>query len=410
MANDFTKQELIAFDKYQEGFDKELDLSMNIAQFTPGPVELERAISATYQRRQPKMAEVIDGFDISGETADDLIDRFVPGFVNKHKNVFFNMNAKELRDPMQMDDAIRSSRRQLAAQVEVDVAEAVANQAAIVIKRNVPTGYADLARCETAMRQRGIQAGDWSLYLNSEDNASMADNLASRQTINQKPTTAMERSRIGNMASFKVGSVDLLPTITGSASTGVTVNGAVTAHTVAVMADNRPVDNRYQDITLSASHGLVVGDAIQIDGVDTVHVLTKQPTGRPYTFRVYGVSGNTVTINAMVTAGPYQNVTAVPADSAAVTVLNNETKMANVFWTKDSVELAKGSIDTSTMNGAGLSVRSATTPQGIQLVMAKQAGLKTFKVETRLHIYYDVNVLDPTRCGLMLCNQTGAVN
>lgn len=410
MANDFAKQELMYFDKFAETFDKDLDLSMKVSHFTPETVSLERSRASTYQRRMPQIADTVDGFDISGETPDDLLDRFVPGQVNTHKNTLFVMDAKELRDPIQMEEAVRASRQQLAAQIEVSVANKAALEAGIVVKRNALTGYDDLAEAESRMNERGIRFGERPFVFNTRDNAAVASNLAARQTINSKPTNAIERSEIGNFAGFNVSRTDLLPTIAAGSSATITVNGAVTAHTVTAMTSDIPTDNRYQTFTASASHGLVVGDAIQFDGVNQVHTITKQDTGKLATFRVYAVATNEITVNAMVVTGPYQNVTAVPADGAAVTVLNNVATQANVFWAKDSIELAKGSIDTSTMNGAGMAVRTMTTPQGIQLVMAKQANIRTFKVETRIHVYYGVTVLDPCRCGILLANQTGSVN
>src|SRR5690606_13106880 len=106
------------------------------------------------------------------------------------------------------------------------------------------------------------------------------------------------------------------------------------------------VDNRYQNITVSATANVKAGDSFTIAGVNSVHHITKQDTGQPKTFRVIEVvSGTVLKISpAIISAGggsdaekQYKNVSATPANGAEITWLNTAAAYQNPFWQKDAI-------------------------------------------------------------------------
>ncbi|MGK3946966.1 P22 phage major capsid protein family protein, partial [Streptomyces caeruleatus] len=58
------------------------------------------------------------------------------------------------------------------------------------------------------------------------------------------------------------------------------------------------VDNRTQQVTVSATTGVTAGSMFTITGIESVHQITKIATGQLKTFRVISVdSGTTMTIS-----------------------------------------------------------------------------------------------------------------
>ena len=250
----------------------------------------------------------------------------------------------------------------------------------------------------------------------------MASNLAARQTLNGKPQTAYEKAYMGQNAGFETFKLDYAYRLTAKTATTVTINGANQYYTpkatsTATTGEVSNVDNRYQNLTVAVSSGTIkIGDAFTIAGVYAVHHITKQSTGQLKTFRVVdivsgaGGSGVIKISPAIISGGGatnaeimYQNVGSTPANGAAITFLNTADGFANPFWHKDSIELLPGSL--SVPNDAGMQVLRATTDQGIEVVMSKQAGINGLDAKFRWDILFGVAVVNPEMAGIMLFNQ-----
>lgn len=99
--------------------------------------------------------------------------------------------------------------------------------------------------------------------------------------------------------------------------------------------------------TAAAAARLKQGDVITLANVNSVNPETKQSTGQLQQFVVTAdvssdAGGNaTIVISpAIIAGGAYQNVTARPADNAAITVVSgaaNSTHTENLIWHKDAV-------------------------------------------------------------------------
>jgi hypothetical protein len=178
------------------------------------------------------------------------------------------------------------------------------------------------------------------------------------------------------------------------------------------------VDNRYQNLTIAVASGTVkIGDCFTIAGVNSVHAITKQDTGQPKTFRITGiVSGGggsgVVQVSPPIISGggstdaelQYKNVTATPANGAAITFLNTVDAYVNPFWQKDALEILPGRY--AVPADAGAAVMRATTDQGIELVMQKQYDINTMKTKYRLDTLYGVVNKQPEMSGIILFSQT----
>lgn len=410
MAHDYPKEIHNAFEDIIDGFDKDLVMSKNASKKVPDAKEMHRA-GDVFWRPQPMIEQVSDGIDSTGDS-NDLSQLYVPASLSHIKRVVWDFDSLQLRDKHYLKQETMAARQALAAAVEEALALNIAMTGGHVITTPGDiTGYNQLALAEASLTEIGVARDNRSFFFNTRDQISVASNLAQRQTINAKPESAMEESRLGRFAKFETHDVDLLPTLTAAAPAGgVTVNGAGQSLAVSpsrelASGEVQNNDNRYQTLVVNSTSGIKAGDAFTITGVNRVHLITKQDTAQPFTNRVIEVvNGTTLKVLAMVSDGKYQNVNAAPADGANITFLNTRTAQTNVFWRGNSVELLGGRLAVDEMRDLS-PLMGTTSTSGIQIVMMKQADIDPVKVRYKFLIFFGTSNLNPMMNGIMLSNQ-----
>jgi hypothetical protein len=422
MTNSFSGEERVAFEEILSGFNDALVLSSLVNKYNTNGTQMARS-SDTIWRPMPYIAQSYDGSDatLNFGSATQLS---VPATIGYQKHATAQLDAKELRDQLQEQRLGKAAAQKLASDINIAVMAVAANQGTIVSKRTTAaSGYADVAEADSLMSEVGITMSDRQFALSSRDYNSMAADLAARQTMTTMPTEAYRRSYIGEVAGFQTYKMDYANRLTAAAGSTVTVNGANQYHTpkatsTAGTGETSNVDNRYQNLTIAVGSGTVkVGDAFTIAGVNAVHHIHKNDTGQLKTFRIVGiVSGSggsgVVTISpAIVSNGgstdaeaQYKNVTATPANGAAITFLNTVAAPMNCFWHRDAIELLPASLAVPT--GAGADIMRATTDQGVELVMQKQFDINTQSTKYRWDTLFGVAMLQPEMAGIMLFSQT----
>tara|TARA_R110000868_G_scaffold191587_2_gene435782 strand:- start:907 stop:1677 length:771 start_codon:yes stop_codon:yes gene_type:complete len=143
-----------------------------------------------------------------------------------------------------------------------------------------------------------------------------------------------------NVPSHTVGALGGTPLVNG-ANQGTINSGATDnprADTTSLVTDGW---------TAAAANRLKKGDVITLAGVNAVNPETKADTGALRNFVVTadvssdGAGNATVIISpAIIAGGAYQNVTARPADNAAITVKTGTASTAyaqNILWHPDSI-------------------------------------------------------------------------
>lgn len=410
MAHEYPKEIHNAFEEIVEGFDKDLVMSSTASKKRPDAKQMHRA-GDVFWRPQPMIEQVSDGLDSTGDT-NDLKGLFVPASLSHIKRVVWDFDSLQLRDKFYLEQETKAARQALAAAVEEAVAQNVAMSGGHVITRaGALTGYDDLALAEASLTEIGVARDSRSFFFNTRDKIGVASNLASRQTLNSKPESAMEESMIGMFAKFRTYDVDLLPQLTAAAATGVTVNGANQGHTVTPSrelgtGEVQNVDNRYQNLTVSSTAGAKAGDAFTLAGVNRVHMITKQDTNQLFTNRIIEVvNGTTLKVLAMIPTGKYQNVSAAPADSTPLVFINTTDAQTNVFWKGNSVELLGGRLAVDEMRDLS-PLMGTTDNSGIQIVMLKQSDIDPVTVRYKFLIFFGTANLNPMMNGIMLSNQS----
>lgn len=421
MANAFSKEEIVAFEEIQEGFEDALVLSKNVSTYATNQTQLERA-NNTIWRPMPYIARSYDGTDMTANF-NDATQMSVPATLGFNKSSPWVLTATELRDALQEGSLGKAAKQKLASDINVALMSVAANQGTLVVKRTAAaSGFDDVAQAEALFNEQGIAHMDRFLALSTRDYNGMASNLASRATMTGKPQTAYEKAFVGEVASFETYKLDYANRIAAAAGGGgITINtlaaGAnyYTPRAVSVGANGETsnVDNRYQTVTVSSTTNVAAGDAFTIAGVNAVHHITKGDTGQLKTFRVISVpSATTMVISPPIVSGQgstdaelrYQNVTVTGSATAAVVFLNTVAAPINPFWHKDAIELLPGRYVVP--ENAGVATMQFTTEQGINVVMQKQYDINTMKTKYRLDTFFGVVNKQPEMTGIILFNQT----
>jgi hypothetical protein len=421
MANNFSKEERVAFENILEGFQDALVLSRQVSVYNTDSTMMERT-NNTIWRPQPYIAQSFTGTDMTSNFKD-FTQLAVPATIGFSKSVPWKMTALELRDALQ-ENRLGNAAKQ-ASDINVAVMNVASTQGTLVVARgNAATGFDDVAQIEAIMNEQGVQDFERCLALSTRDYNGMASNLAARQNlVASKTITAYERSRVGMVGSFDTYKLDYANRLTAAAGVNVSVNGANQWYTpratsTAGSGEVSNVDNRYQNLNITVGSGTVkVGDCFTITGVYAVHHITKASTGQLKTFRVTGiVSGSggtgTVQISPPIISGgggtdaelEYQNVTTTPANGAAISFLNTVTANVNPFWQKDAIELLPGRYVIPP--DAGVAVMRASTDQGIEIVMQKFYDINTMVTKYRLDCFFGVVNKQPEMTGVILFSQT----
>lgn len=420
-SNEFSKEEIVAFDKVIDGFQDALVASKNVNMYGTDGQLMERANDTIWR---PQQYISVGGNRIVGSavSAKNKTQLSVPATLGYQPNDTFELDALELRDALQEGRLGEASKNYLASRINSDVLAVATTQATLVVTRTTAAGtYDDIAQCDSVMNEQGVPADERYMMLNSRDYNGMAGDLAKRQTMTGKPTNAYERSFVGPVSSFDTFKLDSGRRIAAKAATGVTISTLVGALNYYVPVATRTaatgevsnVDNRYQTVTVSSTTNVAAGDAFTVDGVESLHHINKTDTGQPKTFRVISVdSATTMTISPPMISNQggsdveeaYQNVAIAPSATAAITFINYDAAGYNVFWRKPAIELLPGRYAVPT--GQGAAVMRGSTDNGIEVVMTKFFDTRTFKTLYTFDSRYGVCMTGPEQCGILLFNQT----
>lgn len=431
MANNFSKEERVAFEDILEGFNDSMVISKNVSKYGTDGQLMERA-NDTIWRPQPYIMTSTDRTVGSAVSANDVKQLSVPSTLGYKKVVPWQLDALELRDQLQEGRLGKSAYQRLASDVNTAVRDVVSTQGSLVVAHSTAaSGYDDVAECESVMNEQGIMDGDRYLALASRDYNGMAGDLAGRSDLSGKTLTAYEKSYLGMVSGFESFKMDSGKTI--AAELGATV----TMDTTGAEVDYQPlsaesttagevnVDNRYQVITIGTGvtnieASVQAGDTFTIAGIYSVHHITKESTGQLKTFRVISIESGTGSVDGTIKISPaivgatgtptdsqaaYQNVSvASTSATAAITFLNTVAAQANPFWHKDSIELLPGRY--AVPDSAGVDVMRGSIDQGLEVVMTKKFDNSTFSTFYTLDVLFGVVNTNPEMNGIMLFGQT----
>jgi hypothetical protein len=423
VANGFSREEVVLFDKMLEGFQDALIASRMATTVNLDQTQMERTGDIMWFP-QPYIAATYAGNDATSNFKD-VAQLSVPGTINNQRHAPWILTARELRDAAQEGRIKDSAYQRLASDINVDVTQTASLLGSIVVKRTVAaTGFDDVALADASFTEQGIPRDSRWLGLPPRTYNGMASNLASRTLDNSKSLKAYERAMIGDVSGFDTYKLDYGYRLAAATATGVTITNTnplfytPVAYTTTAGRGSLNVDNRFQTISINVTTSTVkVGDCFTIAGVNAVHHIAKTDTGQLKTFRVVSIvtgAGGTGTIqitppiiSATGGTGPelqYQNVTAAPTNGAQITFLNTVAAEVSPFWHGDAVQILPGRL--APRAESGMAVIQGTTDNGFQLTMTRQGEINTLTTKYRVDAIWGSFYANPEMGGIEIFNQT----
>lgn len=371
---------------------------------------------------QPMIGSSYDGFDQTSNF-DGLTQMWVPAQVGFHKSSPKSFSAKAMRNKMAIDMYASEVGTKLASDVNKAIRNRVALEGSIFTKRTVaPTGSADLFLSMAQMTEVGVPSENRVAMVGVRNSIGMLSNVSDRGTMGDLSVSAYKDGKLSTrIAGFDVGIDDQPIRLAPAAGGTTTVNGAnqywePAATTVQTDGTENNRDNRYSNlvVTAGAIASVKAGDAFTIAGVNSVHLISKQDTGQLQTFRVISVNTATNTLQiapALISNGgntiggrEYQNVSATPANGAALTWLNTALAEISPFFVRSAVGLLPGTFEVEPEDG--WEVMQATTPKlGLRIICTKQGAINDLSTKMRWDIDFGTVLTQPQFAGAMMFNQ-----
>ncbi len=313
---------------------------------------------------------------------------------------------------MLRQDAVAS----ISTDIEVNVYQEMVKMAGVTVaKTGSPTSAKDLNAAFTALQMRGVPMNDLVAAIPPEIYGEMSWDVGGRQTMGSQVTRAFRENYLGRAGGFETIQLPYSEVIPAATATGVTVSGANQRHPIAPKeTTGANKDNRIGTLTVSDGSAVKVGDRFTIAGVNYVHAATKADSGNPATFTVVAVNGNDLSITPAIICDDgssptqlerdYKNVSATPANNAAITFVNTANAQPILFFRKSQVRLKDGRISLTKVSGN--SARMMIPKVNLTITYHDAGGMDDLSTKHSMETKYGANVLDPNQVGVILFNQT----
>lgn len=358
-------------------------------------------------RRPIRMATQADNLDVSSFNTD-IEDANVPVVMNKTLTAKFELSALERTLDIR-DNRIQQIIRNAAIKISNDIESAIAAQYTNVYHFSGTPGtrlnsFLGLATAGAYMTEAAVPLMDRCAAHPPLTAATLADSFKAQQMTRSKVDEALERVSFGYYGGFDNMESVHIPKHTVGVATGTPlVNGANQNVTYANSKSTWTQTLNTDGWTNSTTGILKAGDVITLAGVFEVNPITKQSTGRLQNFVVTADANSgastgpaALTISPpIITTGPYQTVTAAPADNAAVTVKTGTGGTAydqSLLFHPDFMLMVTRPI--SVVSGAGVKT-SSVSGNRTSIRVTETTNFNTLKHEVRLDTLFGLKVTAP---------------
>jgi hypothetical protein len=357
-------------------------------------------VGTTVSIRKPAQFTVRDGAVASSQ---DVVEGTTSLTIDKQKGVDFEFTSTDLT--LKIEDlserVIKPAMVSLANQIDQDL---------MALYKNVPqwvgtpgqvvNSFADFAKAPERMDLGAVPSDLRKAVLSPTDAWGM---LGSQTALYMQDAAkdAYRKGKLGTIGDVETYKTQNVPTHTVGPLGGTPlVNGAAQQTTYATSKDTGTQTLVTDGWTASAAARVKAGDVFTIANVYDVNPITKVTLPHLKQFTVVSDassdgSGNaTLTIApAMILTGAYQNISAAPADNAALTFVGTASTgyAQNLVFHKNAFALAMvplvkppGAVDVSRQSYKGLSVRVIPFYDGTNDIS-----------KWRLDVLYGVKAIDP---------------
>jgi hypothetical protein len=246
--------------------------------------------------------------------------------------------------------------------------------------------------------------GDRSAFWDSESALSLSNGLKG-VFVQGTAKKAIEEASLGRYASFDNFESNSLKSHTVGAATGTILvdDAGVTSVTYAASKDTDTQTLNLDGVAdTSGALAFKAGDIITLAGVNSVNRRTREDTGDLATFTITedSIASTGTTDNIPVTiappiiiSGPYQTVTAAPADEAVVSIKTGTAATSyrqNMAWQRNAITMAFVPLDVAG-NGEGVQ-QSRVNFKGISITTTRWFDATSMTKNYRFDILFDVFV------------------
>ena len=378
------------------------------------------APGSTVYARRPVQFTIRSG---AAANIQDITDSTVPIVVQPELGIDFAISDFDLTTAIRNDGSIDKAFRErflkpaglrISAEVDYQVATLIKNSVANFVGTpgTGPSTYQHIADAQIPMDDEACpRDGMRYAALSPTANAAVIGGLSglfnAGPQISDNYKTGVLKDALGlgftmsqNTPSHTVGPLGGTPLVNG-ANQG-TINSGAT-------------DNPYSSTTSLVTDGwtaaaaarLKKGDVITLAGVNSVNPETKADTGNLRNFVVTadvssdGAGNATVIISpAIIAGGAFQNVTARPADNAAITVKTgtaSTTYRQNILWHRDAVTFVSPEMELP--NNMDMAAQSSLADDGgISLRFVRGFDITNNRRISRFDVLWGAAVVKPEWC------------
>jgi hypothetical protein len=327
----------------------------------------------------------------------DTVEQSTTLNVTTQKGIDLSFTAVDLT--MSLDDfskrIIAPAVSVLAANIEADALSMALDVSQVVNNIGATLNMRQALTARKLLTDALVPSDDRTLLLNTQDNLDMVDNLKGLFQDQNEIAKQYRDGKVGRTAGFgDIYENTLLPsqaTGTAASATGYVVGGAgVTGNSVPVTTGTATFKR---------------GDVITL-GINRVHPETKLDTGTLMTFVLTadyaGGSGNLAVSPAIVTSGGRQNVTASPANGAAVTKIGGASQVyrPSLAYHSDAFTFATADL----VMPDGVDWKARETFDGISMRMIRQYNISNDTFPCRLDVLYGYKTLRAQLAARILSN------
>jgi hypothetical protein len=399
MANNFKNTSLVTRIMLKE-FMNALQMGAKVDRQLDGQFQ---KVGASIQVRRPIMFVATDGAVIASNP--DLEERAATVTLDQRKKVNFSISSQDLTLSVEdfTERFVQPAAAELAQQVESSIAGVYKNIGNFVgTPGTAPSTFLEVGAAAKVLTKLGCPMNvRWSAFYDEDASLALADGL---KTVfpTEIAKKAIEEAAIGRYSKFMLYENQSLAIHTVGVATGTPqVAGASQGVTYAASGDTYSQTIVTDGWTGSQTGILLAGDVITFAACNAVNRKTRQDTGDLQTFTVLedansagGGVANLIISPPMIVSGPYQTVTAAPADNATITVktgAGGSSHKQNLAFHPNAITLAMAPLDLPE-DGATASRESFGN---ISIRAVRQYGITDDETVYRFDILYGVKAQNP---------------
>jgi hypothetical protein len=269
-----------------------------------------------------------------------------------------------------------------------------------------PSTFTDIARAAQRLDEMAVEMSDRCMAVNPAAAYAVAGNQITLNGVGDVRKTAYDRAKVNEIANFDMyQSQNIVTHTVGPLGGAPLVNGAAQNVTYANAVGSNWSQSLITDTwTAAAAPRLNAGDVFTIAGVFAVNPVpgegSKQALPYLQQFTVLSnvssdAAGNaTLTISPpIIASGPFQTVSAAPADNAAITVLGaaNTAYPQNLGFHKNAFALVTVPLDMPD----GVAFKARESHKGLSMRVIKDYDFTNDTDRIRLDVLYGVKAIYP---------------